>query len=196
MPNWCMNYLTVDGEEVEVEKFVNQIPRDRDGLGEDLFQKFVSIGNYNRDLAIDKWGTKWDVDEIDMSSWDSRIGRHDDGHTYSFYANLQTAWSPPVEAFTRISAKFPNLDFGLVWYETGMCFYGYCFMKASEVLARLDGELPDFNQLAEEKLDPRNSPYLGDQDVEEEASQMEYKFIEDLEDQLSNIIASNKGVTV
>lgn len=192
MPNWCMNYLAVTGEETEVAKFINQIPRGEGGNGQDLFQKFVSIGDYDRDTAIEKWGTKWDVDEIDMNSWEHKDGRHDDGHTYSWYANLQTAWAPPVEAITAISAKFPELDFGMTWHEEGICFYGYAFMKDGELRHRVDGDLPDFYQLAEEKLDPRNSPYLGDEDVEQEASDMEYNFIDNLEDQLSEVMERSR----
>ena len=191
MPNWCMNHLIVNGEETELEKFINQIPRGEGGNGQDLFQKFVPIGDYDRETAIEKWGTKWDVDEIDMSSWDHKDGRHDDG-TYSFYANLETAWAPPVEAITAISGNFPELDFGMTWIEEGMCFYGYAFMKAGEALAIVEGNLPDFYELAEEKLDPRNSPYLDDEDVAQEVSDMEYNFMDSIEEQLSEIMDRNR----
>lgn len=193
MPNWCTNYLIVTGQETEVEKFMNQIPLDKDGNGENLFQKFVPIGDYDRETAIEKWGTKWDVDEIDMSSWEHKDGRHDDG-TYSWFANLQTAWAPPVEAITAISVSFPELDFGMTWHEEGIGFYGYAFMNNGELCDIVEGELPDFYQLAEEKLDPRNSPYLGDEDVAQEASEMEYNFIDNIEDQLSEVM-SNKRIT-
>ena len=80
----------------------------------------------------------------------------------------------------------------MTWHEEGICFYGYAFMKDGELRHRVDGDLPDFYQLAEEKLDPRNSPYLGDEDVEQEASDMEYNFIDNLEDQLSEVMERSR----
>jgi len=169
MPNWCTNYLAVTGQETGIDKFISQIPIDSNGYGRCIFQKFVPISS--GDTAIEKWGTKWDVKDIDMERAVRYKDKNDD--TYCLY--LETAWAPPVEAITAISAKFPELDFGISWYEEGMCFYGYALMKDGELLQRVDGDIPDFYELAQEKLE---------QEIQEEASKIEHKFIDNIEDQL------------
>ena len=61
----------------------------------------------------DHWGTKWDVDGVLIES-------HDTFLQYQF----DSAWSPPISFFEKISKDFPNLTFELEFYEGGMGFAG------------------------------------------------------------------------
>lgn len=69
--------------------------------------------------SIDNWGTKWDIyyDEIglDDMNWSP------DGSEISF--SFDTAWSPPVPWFYRITELFPTLSFTLEYAESG-CWFG------------------------------------------------------------------------
>ena len=65
------------------------------------------------DWCNKNWGTKWDIEaRLDQS--------FDDELVYYF----DSAWSPPVEAFQKISEDFPGLTFSLEYFESGMGFGG------------------------------------------------------------------------
>ena len=61
----------------------------------------------------DHWGSKWDVNGELLES-------HDTFLQYQF----DSAWSPPISFFEKISKDFPNLTFELKYYEGGMGFAG------------------------------------------------------------------------
>ena len=74
------------------------------------------------DWCCKNWGTKWDIDGTG--------DRHGDEHaSYSF----DSAWSPPIEAFVKISEDFPGLSFDLEYFEGGNCFMGRVEIRNGEI---------------------------------------------------------------
>lgn len=86
--------------------------------------------------AIANWGTKWgDFDtQIERSSVyyeikDDKVvfpydneDKQDNNEYIRFH--FDTAWSPPIKAFERISKMYPTLTFILRYTESGMEFKG------------------------------------------------------------------------
>ena len=69
---------------------------------------------------VRNWGTKWD---ILLNREDIVIDQRNDGHYY-FNWYFETAWSPAVEAYEAMSARFPNLDFDFEITEEANFFAG------------------------------------------------------------------------
>lgn len=58
--------------------------------------------------SIANWGTKWDLNVISFLEKNNKI-----------YIIADSAWSPPIEAFEKISEDFPNLIFNIKYKEEG-----------------------------------------------------------------------------
>jgi len=67
------------------------------------------------DWAYDKWGTKWDVNEI----W-----FEDQGGGFLRY-EFDTAWSPPEPICAFLKDKFPEINISWFYREEGMEMAGY-----------------------------------------------------------------------
>ncbi|CAB4129729.1 hypothetical protein UFOVP115_101 [uncultured Caudovirales phage] len=63
---------------------------------------------------VRNWGTKWEIDTD--QSWINRVS--DTEVRYE----LQTAWSPPVEALDNLAKQYPTLAFGLRSIDEGDLF--------------------------------------------------------------------------
>ena len=146
MPNWCSNYLKVMGNCSDLKQFISDVTTEKSKLD---FNKLLPVPkellqhsspNRNEKLCnvfvekygasdwynwcVNNWGTKWSP--VDTSDW--KI--HDD--TWADIA-FDTAWSPPIQFFKKISSKFPTLEFILSYEETGMGFAGDCTIKNGDV---------------------------------------------------------------
>lgn len=146
MPNWVYNNLTVTPNEEaggtvkdvaalveQVGKpFTVQVKNFRDGEtqthtvegpfmfwnidhpeGEDLEkydQSLIDGGAmpFWYDWNCEHWGTKWDTN--------GEVGFTDHGPDHKQYS-FETAWAPPLEALTTLSAQHPNLHIELEWEE-------------------------------------------------------------------------------
>jgi hypothetical protein len=140
MPNWVNNSLSITGDAARVQAVKTQLatPYER------LMTKFVDgkmveemgrvevplsfwnvvrpegedLENYNASLVsggvapfwydwnCKNWGTKWDTD--------AEFEEYAENDLHYFFA---TAWSPPIEAITALSAQYPDLHFELEWEE-------------------------------------------------------------------------------
>jgi len=67
------------------------------------------------DWNVRNWGTKWDVAVGDDNKY-PETELTDESETYLGY-RLNTAWSPPAEAITKLSKQYPNLVFTLSFEE-------------------------------------------------------------------------------
>lgn len=67
---------------------------------------------------IEKWGTKWGESDLYFNS------PFVSGNHIEIDFDFQTAWSPPIEAFDKISKDYPNILFCLYYLEEGMAFCG------------------------------------------------------------------------
>jgi hypothetical protein len=162
MPNWCSNNLSIHGKQEDMVKLMEVIT-----IGEDeysLLEKLyptpeeLNIGDvlmnpdeqqlanqekfgYKSwyDWRIDKWGTKWAESDLHVGQ---DYTKHEDG-TATIAFNFESAWSPPLEAFNKISLDYPNLLFCIYYEEPGMAFCGKAIWANGEMQENSQAELID-----------------------------------------------------
>ena len=82
------------------------------------------------DWNIANWGTKW--------SFSLHEGPVDDPALYPdpdqgyLTGTFESAWSPPLSFFEKVSADFPECTFTLRYFECGMGFQGLVIFEAGE----------------------------------------------------------------
>jgi len=84
----------------------------------ELLEAIAPIGEYVRETAISKWGTKWDVSSEGLEYTDNGDG------TSTIEGYFDSAWSPPVEAFTTLAQDWDSCYIELKYFEPGMGFIG------------------------------------------------------------------------
>ena len=142
MPNWCENNLSIYGKKEDMEKIMKVITsgEEKYSLLESLYPtpEALNIGNVSMtpdetqlenlklygykswyDWRIGKWGCKWPESSLEVGQNYTEYGDH---AVIAF--NFETPWSPPIEAFSKISKDYPNLLFCLYYEEPGMGFCG------------------------------------------------------------------------
>lgn len=151
MPNWCFNQLEITSKDpAEIQKLVDAwdsghfmqslypCPRelydtlsgsygDEEKNRELRIQEESNIEKYGYknwyDWCVANWGTKWDIDTKAGESYVSGD---------IFYANFDTAWSPPIEFLMHLDGrdlpmgeKIDNDYYiGIRYEEEGMGFQG------------------------------------------------------------------------
>lgn len=112
MPNMTANYIEVQGEPLEIQKFLNRV-RAQDGVFD--FNGIILMppglndeGRY--DWRCRHWGTKWNAICFEIR----RESDIEDGHAT---VEFETAWTPPIPIFRRISELFPTLQFEFRWRD-------------------------------------------------------------------------------
>ena len=153
MANWCINSLEVTGDEAKVEDFVKKFtengvsafiptPKELEDTeapavyknpekAKENIEKYGAADWY--DWRVKNWGTKWDVGELCLS---------DRSEEYAYFA-FETAWSPIVEAMSKIAEMYPELTFSLDYEESGMGFFGKVTYRDGEVLQQFDYDWED-----------------------------------------------------
>ena len=167
MPNWCTNYMTVQGQKEDVQAFANAVvdveERDNElhNIPASIFNKLLPMPENGRKEITNHDGEvigsafadpKNDGDEY-ISGWDwvhknwgtkwgdcdTTFSNHEDSLEF-FY---QTAWSPAN--YTEISKMFPNLTFIIRYEEGGMCFLG-CDVYQNGSIAEYEGTYPEMHE--------------------------------------------------
>lgn len=105
------------------------------------------------DWSIDHWGTKWDVGHVAQ-------GGEDEAPEYTF----ESAWSPPAEAFTKISKDFKALTFLLKYYEEGCDFVGIVKFKNGNAWTIDEASISELSDKARE----HRFPFLPERDEYDE----------------------------
>ena len=154
MANLCYNKVVVTGASKELIDFTNKfeengitafLPTPKElnerkapfaGTEEEekrLISKYGAADWYN--WRLENWGTKWDVDifSADLGCFE-----------------FTTPWSPPIEAFTKISEMYPKLIFNMVYSESGMGFLGKAVFEGGTV----DDQTFDWDSRFEEGVWP------------------------------------------
>ena len=68
---------------------------------------------------VRNWGTKWDIEaKLDRVDPETKKG------TRKIHYSFDSAWSPPLRAFKKISEDWPTLTFKLKYVEDGMDLKG------------------------------------------------------------------------
>jgi len=143
LPNWCENDIRVDGDEEEIQRFIDFVGNDEFGFS---FQKINPMpeellkiscppqkeqeeeskklaekyghGNWY-DWALENWGCKWDIDPDTLSI--NTDGGGGECVEYSFW----TPWSPPLGIYKTLKLRFPTLDISWFYHEPGCKIAGY-----------------------------------------------------------------------
>lgn len=140
MPNWCNNHVTVEHDnpakilgllrafrQGRMFQYIFPMPPDllRDGaasFGGANADEYDRIRQENQErhgypswyeFALDRWGTKWDVGNVnDVGSWSRE--RLD--------LSFESAWSPPIAVYSAMEEQGYRVS---AWYhEPGMSFVG------------------------------------------------------------------------
>jgi Ferredoxin-like domain in Api92-like protein len=94
-------------------------------------------GNHWYDFNVREWGTKWDVAVGAEDKYpDTYIeGPTENGENLVVYYNMNTAWSPPMPAISKLSAQYPSLLFTLS-YEEETGWGGECEFLRGEMISQ------------------------------------------------------------
>ena len=140
MPNYCTNYLTIEGNRNTMETIIELVKSEENVFD---FEKIVPMPDYiyrggvgpeereiygeNNwyDWSCKNWGTKWNSVDSDF-----------DGEEFYFL----TAWSPCEPVIAALAKMFPTMRFTHTFYETGMCFCGQGVYENGELIFYYDGE--------------------------------------------------------
>jgi len=109
MPNWCMNNATITGPIEKLNAIVEGIKQDK------MLETMVPIGEWDYGKAVDNWGTKWDLQDVD---WDL------DEANQTLSLNFDSAWGPPTIAYENYTDANDDVHIEASYYESGMCFVG------------------------------------------------------------------------
>jgi hypothetical protein len=109
MPNWCYNNVDITATTEEHKALLDRVNRAETADG--FFEMFRPIGEWDYNTALEKWGTKWDVDPMDVDF---------DGTTMS--TTFDSAWSPPVALYAYLVEQ--GFEVSANFYEPGMDFAG------------------------------------------------------------------------
>ena len=108
MPNWCMNSVEITGDVETLEAIKRCAEHDS------LLEKLAPIGEWDYGKAVETWGTKWDVSDVDC---------HLDPDKNTLYLNFSSAWSPPVDAYQK-GEENHDIRITAHYYECGLMFAG------------------------------------------------------------------------
>ena len=155
MPNWCLNKLTIEGDEEELNKFYeenksdeNELsfekgvppPENLDELSDEEFKKLLindnSLGSSPRwyEFNCSNWGTKWDTNDVNINQSDGEL-----------YYDFMTAWSPPQQWLKTISQKYLDLKFTLESEEPGCDFWCLLVIENGEIIEEEEEDLTTRN---------------------------------------------------
>ena len=138
MPNWCNNTLRISGDKEVISRikdWYEEYQSNRTDVGlfgtfyplpeelentqspsrepnKALIEKY-GVDNWY-DWKVQNWGTKWDTGEVCL------VGETGNEISLSF----DTAWSPPIQFYEKLSEDYPKLHIRASYYEPGMDYCG------------------------------------------------------------------------
>lgn len=140
MPNWCFNYMTLNGSKREIRKFLKDITVAKDNydmnklvpLDPRSSKEITSVSPDGKETVFIAFST--DTDGFDgykeaTELWGSKWGACDvqvDLHIpTSPTIRYESAWSPCTELIKNISVQYPNVVFSVVSTEESRMFAIY-----------------------------------------------------------------------
>ena len=161
MPNYCDNYLRIDGPADAVKNIIDFVKYNENKFD---FNKIVPMPDYiyqgpvgsaekalygeNNwyDWSCKNWGTKWN--SVDVEVYDDEI-------------QVLTAWSPCDPVIAALARLFPSMRFTYSFYECGMCFCGKRIYENGKIIFSFDGDYAE-NPLCEEDDEQADEYALSD----------------------------------
>jgi hypothetical protein len=90
------------------------VEKARKALSEGNFlETFAPLGEWNYELACERWGTKWDVNDAEVI---------DVPDEYTIIARYMTAWSPPIAFYETLEQQ--GFEVLAEYFEPGVGFVG------------------------------------------------------------------------
>ena len=109
MANWCDNSITISGpKDIITELWKSAQTSQKGEFG--LLEAMVPIGEWDYDIAVEAWGTKWDVS-------DEGLELSINGNQAEIKGWFQSAWSPPIDAYNSYLAVYPEVDIHATYNE-------------------------------------------------------------------------------
>jgi len=109
MPNWCYNNVDITATTEEQKALLHRVSTAEAADG--FFELLRPLGEWDYNNSLANWGTKWDVEVMDIDY---------DGDTLS--TSFDSAWSPPVALYEYL--KEQGFEVSANYYEPGMDFAG------------------------------------------------------------------------
>ncbi len=144
MPNWCENEVDIDGNYNDMQTFVAQFFSDtcydrahfldfHRVAPLDLPENEDGTPGWDYDTAVDKWGTKWALEEHEdnyFHSFTSSVDEKTETPQYmTLNARFDTAWGPPEKIWEAMMDYIHDnkLDISISWFykEEGVCMAGW-----------------------------------------------------------------------
>lgn len=136
MPNYCNNYITVQGDSMDIANLYD---------AEMSFQKLYPCpyldNNYKvigKDNAwfmwcVQNWGTKGSIEcNVKMINENT------------LNVDMTTAWSPPIEFLKHLSTTMPSLTFKIHFWELGVRIAGAYEIRQGVESDITEGEYMEF----------------------------------------------------
>lgn len=182
MPNWCENYLSIEGKREDLmeikQKYTNR-PGRMDDDEQCIKLELISptppeLNNFsspNPDKKMEKefkkkygavdwynwnnknWGTKWDTQGFNFEDNITEL-------VFSF----NTAWGPCLPVIKKLAKLFPNTKIEYSYAEPGCCFAGkHKFRNGKQTSGKYTEDIHDqlfkdfgINEDEEDELDEEN----------------------------------------
>ena len=131
MPNWCNNSITITGPIKKIEDlYRNHVIQDADdetGLLNGMVPMPKELNDTTSpsdepnwyDWRVSNWGTKWEV-----SSEGLEYNEDPDNGTAEITGWFDSAWAPPLTAFSTYLEANPDVSITCTYEEPGMDFCG------------------------------------------------------------------------
>jgi hypothetical protein len=161
MPNWCTNSVQVSHPNKEMmQKFADGVITGK------LLETFIpfSSGEWDYGIAVEEWGTKWDITAGDFEL-------HSGGTSGSGW--YETAWSPPIAAYVKL--KEQGFTINATYTEPGIGFCGSWDDGEEEYIDNFYNLFDDYGDDWEDQID--------DQDLKESLKYEYENWLENLEEQ-------------
>ncbi len=130
MPNWCNNKLIIEDCSPELAAYLQENGLSFDKIKPTPPEILDDEQGSSYGWRVNNWGTKWDLSEQEQGDVADMLLSEDT----DFTAHFDTAWSPPCQAITALSEKFPNDKFVLDYLELGMMFAGTAHIFNGEIV--------------------------------------------------------------
>ena len=127
MANLCENRVTIIGLDAdEKEAFTTLMEEGK------FFDFFVTAPDFSHDPTNweliqwrnSNWGSKWDIGDAYITNGPG---------TQGMTVHYDSAWSPHIEGFANLCARYPHLRVTIEYSESGAGFYGTAFISSDGV---------------------------------------------------------------
>ncbi|MEC7688115.1 MAG: hypothetical protein VX514_03650 [Candidatus Thermoplasmatota archaeon] len=160
MPNWCSNSITITGGSNTIRTLWGDTKSNRENENYGLLNAMVPmpaalkgtssppypkdsphykpqpvVDGHNNwyDWCVERWGTKWDIDDDALEFED-----HGDG-TATIRGWFESAWSPPIAALNTFCEDMDGVYAELFYHEPGMTFVGCWDSEGGDDYYEYDG---------------------------------------------------------